>query len=125
MQPAPPASLQEFTEAISGQLPEAELVTPLRRRRQPARISNQPPRRSIRLAKKSKNRTLALAAAQNVLMRKLGLTTEGPPENEDFCKYIQVFREGLTEQQVQLIQELFYAYVPTAEYQAGEDGQDS
>jgi hypothetical protein len=49
----------------------------------------------------------AVAAAQNVLMRKLGLVTGEHVESEDFDRYLNMFKGGLTEEQVNLIRELF------------------
>jgi hypothetical protein len=48
-----------------------------------------------------------MVAPQNVLMRKLGVTGEGEMQSSDFEKYLQMFREGLTERQIELILELF------------------
>jgi hypothetical protein len=53
------------------------------------------------------HRMPTVAAAQNVLMRKLGVTDDGELQSSDFEKYLQMFREGLTEQQIKLILELF------------------
>jgi hypothetical protein len=51
--------------------------------------------------------TLAVAAAQNVLMKKLGISSEGQLQSSDFERYLQLFKEGLTKRQVRLILELF------------------
>jgi hypothetical protein len=56
------------------------------------------PRRSSRLTKKAMHRTPTVAATQNVLMRKLAVTDDGELQSSDFEKYLQMFREGLTEQ---------------------------
>lgn len=53
-------------------------------------------------------------AAQNVLMRKLNITQDAPPEVDEIEAYINTFRRGLTEEQVRLIDELFVDYVPAA-----------
>jgi hypothetical protein len=44
---------------------------------------------------------------QNVLMKKLGISSRGQLEATDFDKYIQMFKEGMPERQVQMILELF------------------
>jgi hypothetical protein len=54
------------------------------------------PRHSSRLAKKAMHRTPTVVAAQNVLMRKLGISGE-ELEPSDFEKYLQMFREGLSD----------------------------
>jgi hypothetical protein len=46
-------------------------------------------------------------ADQNLLMRKLGLVTDTHVETADFARYIDLFLNGLTEDQVELIRELF------------------
>lgn len=61
-----------------------------------------------------RRRTPALVAAQNILMKKLNITGDGPPEAEDVEACIDTFRRGLTEEQVQFIDELFVDYVPSA-----------
>jgi hypothetical protein len=66
-----------------------------------------PPRRSARVTKKNANRAPAAAAAQNVLMRKLGLATSQHVETEDFASYISLFQDGLLEEQARIIDELF------------------
>jgi hypothetical protein len=64
-------------------------------------------RRKSRLTKKAMQCTPTVVAPQNVLMRKLGVTGEGEMQSSDFEKYLQMFREGLTERQTELILELF------------------
>jgi hypothetical protein len=52
-------------------------------------------------------RSPAVATVQNILMEKLGLA-QGPQfQSADFERYLQLFVEGLSESQVQLIKELF------------------
>jgi hypothetical protein len=48
---------------------------------------------------------------QNVLLRKLGLYNTEHVESSDFGRYMDLFQEGLMEDQVNLIRELF---LPTA-----------
>jgi hypothetical protein len=40
-------------------------------------------------------------------MRKLGLVTGEHVESEDFDRYLKTFKDGMTEEQVNLIRELF------------------
>jgi hypothetical protein len=49
----------------------------------------------------------AVAATQNVLMKKLGLINGPQLETTDFGCYVQLFADGLSEHQVQLIKEMF------------------
>jgi hypothetical protein len=49
----------------------------------------------------------AAAAAQNVLMRKLGLAGSDHVESADFDHYISLFRDGLFEEQAKLIDMIF------------------
>ena len=84
----------------------------------PRRRTTAPPpsseqlRRSVRLAKKARQRTPAVVAAQNVLLKKLGFAAEEPPTADDVDRYVQTFRDGLTEEQVKTIDELFVDHVP-------------
>jgi hypothetical protein len=48
-----------------------------------------------------------VAAAQNLLMRKLGLATNMHVDMADFACYIDLFLNRQTEDQVRLIRELF------------------
>jgi hypothetical protein len=50
-----------------------------------------------------------VAAGQNVLMKKLDISVEGQLEAVDFKKYVNLFKEGLTENDEQLILELIKA----------------
>jgi hypothetical protein len=63
---------------------------------------------SARLAKKAFHHALAVAVAQNVLMKKLDLLREGQLEAVDFEKYANLFNDGLTEGHTQLILELIH-----------------
>jgi hypothetical protein len=62
-----------------------------------------PLRWSVRVAKKVVNRPPAVVVAQNLLMRKLGLTSSSSIETQDFDHYIKVFVDGLTVEQSNLI----------------------
>jgi hypothetical protein len=64
------------------------------------------PHHSIRLARKALSYALAVTMAQNVSMKKLGLSWDGQLQTTDFDNYICLFDEGLSEQQSQLILEL-------------------
>jgi hypothetical protein len=59
------------------------------------------------LAKKTSRRILVVVAAQNALMKKLGLTTGVHMESKDFNRYIELFCYGLSEGQVWMIDDLF------------------
>jgi hypothetical protein len=65
------------------------------------------PLRSSRLTKKAWSRVPVVAAAQNILMHKLGLVTGEHVESEDFYHYLKTFKDGLTEEQVNLIRDMF------------------
>jgi hypothetical protein len=67
------------------------------------------------VAKKIVHRTTALTTAQNVLMRKLGIFGESQLEASNFERYLKLFNEGLTEEQVKLIKELFMDRLLTTE----------
>jgi hypothetical protein len=54
---------------------------------------------------------LAVAAAQNVLMRKLGIAKDQHIESDDFEAYLKLFMDGLSEEHVWMIKELFAAAV--------------
>jgi hypothetical protein len=69
-----------------------------------------PPHHSMRLAKKVVHQTSAVMPTQNLLMCKLGLLPR-EMRTEDFDKYTQLFFDGLTEEQVKIIDELFMDYV--------------
>lgn len=53
-----------------------------------------------------------MTAAQNILLKKLNITKDGPPVATDIEEYINKFRQGLTEEHVQLILELFAPHLP-------------
>jgi hypothetical protein len=53
------------------------------------------PRRSARLAKKACNHVPAVAVAQNVLMRKLGIAKDQHVESDNFEAYLKLFMDGL------------------------------
>jgi hypothetical protein len=78
------------------------------------------PRRSARLAKKACGRTPAVVAAQNILLRKLGIAQEHHLESSHFEAYLSLFKEGLSEEQVHMIKELFQGAVSDAFLDAAE-----
>jgi hypothetical protein len=65
------------------------------------------PHHSSHLAKKLWGRLPAFVVAQNILMRRLGLSTVDHVESSDYGRYLNLFKDGLTEEQVHLIRELF------------------
>jgi hypothetical protein len=74
------------------------------------------PRHSACLAKKATNRTPAVVAAQSLLVCKLGfLQAQNEIQSTNFDRYIQLFAEGLKEEQAQAIMELFMDHVPPPE----------
>jgi hypothetical protein len=91
-----PSSLMSFIQVLSKPVANQVLATTL-----------STPHRSNCLAKKAFHCTLVLATVQNVLMKKLGISSGGQLEATDFDKYIQMFKEGMPERQVQMILELF------------------
>jgi hypothetical protein len=95
-----------FAQRISWLLGDLELASPPRRWR-----TRPPPpelalRRHARLAKKACNRTPAIVATQNVLIRKLGLALGLQMDTMTFENYVKLF------------QELFAARLPPPEGQA-------
>jgi hypothetical protein len=53
-----------------------------------------------------------MAAMQNFLMHKLGLSTSQLLQMVDFDKYLKLFEEGLSTEQFQMIRDLFNDAVP-------------
>jgi hypothetical protein len=78
---------------------------PPRRRARRSCAASVLPHHSTRLAKKAGRRMPAVAAAQNVIMWKLGLASNEHIETEDFSAYINLFRDGLSEDQAHMIEE--------------------
>jgi hypothetical protein len=58
---------------------------------------------------------LAVAFAQNILMRKLGIATREHVESANIEWYLNMFRDWLSDEQVQMIKELFIAHPPVGE----------
>jgi hypothetical protein len=65
------------------------------------------PRWSTRLAKKACGHTSAIAAAQNIIMKKLGISTMQQLDAADFECCIKLFKVGLIEEQTRMIHDLF------------------
>jgi hypothetical protein len=65
-----------------------------------------------RLTKKTCQLTPTLVTTQTVLMKMLGLTSSSKVESGEFAHYLEVFRDGLTEEQVEMIRDLFKAAPP-------------
>jgi hypothetical protein len=55
-----------------------------------------------------------VAATQNLLMKKLGLISRAKVEAADLERYMKLFAEGLLEEQVRMIQDLFMDHVVTS-----------
>jgi hypothetical protein len=104
-----PDSHDAFVQLMSKPIQPSALPSSLVRRRRPHcnYAASTLPLHNSRLTKKARSRVPAVAAAQNVLMRKLGLVTGEHVESEDFDRYLNMFKGGLTEEQVNLIRELF------------------
>jgi hypothetical protein len=90
-----PSSPLPFIHVLSKPVASTGLATPPPRRRRRAPILVTLPRRSSRLAKKAFHCGSAVAATQNVLMKKLGLSRDGQFEAVDFEKYVHMFNEGM------------------------------
>jgi hypothetical protein len=107
-----PCSPTSFRTVVAKVLPvEASAIHPPRRRAVRAATAP-PPHRSVRLAKKTERRIPMIATAQNALMKKLGLITGEHVESDEFNQYIKQFRDGLSEDQEKMIDELFMNKVP-------------
>jgi hypothetical protein len=68
--------------------------------------------RNIRLAKKAMGQPLAVIAAQNLLIRKLGLSFPDVEEVQGFERYMKMFMDVATEEQAHIIDELLMSHVP-------------
>jgi hypothetical protein len=67
------------------------------------------------LARKACRHTPIVAAAQNILMKKLCIIGAQQLATEDFKKYLKIFKEGLSVEQVKMIQDLFGEHEPHVE----------
>lgn len=107
-----PSSPSAFAARVTRPLQNAICSSPVQRRRRASVAPPRTPRRSSRLAKKSLGRTPAVQAAQNVLLKKLGITDGAPPVAQDLEAYVQMFQQGLSEEHTRLIADLFADRVP-------------
>jgi hypothetical protein len=88
-----------FVCVLSKPVATYALATPPPRRQKKASGLTSLPRRSTWLTKKAFHRAPAVVAAQNLLMKKLGLSNEGQLEAIDFERYLSMFNDGLSERQ--------------------------
>jgi hypothetical protein len=110
-----PISPVSFRAKVAKHLPSPVAPSPLSHHCARRTMLTSVPRRSARLARKAMGRTPAVAAAQNILRKKLGLA-EGPQlQYTDFERYLKLFVEGLSDAQVELIKELFANVTPGSE----------
>jgi hypothetical protein len=91
-----PSSPDEFACAIIYPVWPTTVVSQLHHRRS---LTTAAPRRSARLAKKSLRCTPTVVAAQNVLLKKLGLLVNQEITSDNLDHYIQMFEDGLSEEQ--------------------------
>jgi hypothetical protein len=66
---------------------------------------------------------LVVVAAQNLPMRKLGLSSPDMEEVLDFERYVNMFVYDLTKEQAHIIAELFMSHVPLSESVGDDDVQ--
>jgi hypothetical protein len=105
-----------FIQMMSKPIMRMELATPpTRRRARNKGVVSMTPRRSIRLDKKVAHRMPTVITTQNLLMRKLGLISSSELKPDYLEHYAKIFAEGLTEEKVRMIDELFMDYVPATE----------
>jgi predicted metal-dependent TIM-barrel fold hydrolase len=78
------------------------------------------PHHSAHLAKKVVHMTPAVAAAQNLLRKKLGMAREPQLSSEDFDRYLEQFEDGLTVKQVKAIGDLVMDFL-TPEGAVGDE----
>jgi hypothetical protein len=95
-----PVCPMAFAKLVTSYLPVAALQsTPIGHRTRRV-VTPTVPRQSAHLVKKVVNRTPVVAAAKNLLMRKLGLLqARNEIDLVEFDLYIKLFAEGLSESQ--------------------------
>jgi hypothetical protein len=95
-----PVCPMAFAKLVTSYLPVAALQsTPIGHRTRRV-VTPTVPRQSAHLVKKVVNRTPVIAAAKNLLMRKLGLLqARNEIDLVEFDLYIKLFAEGLSESQ--------------------------
>jgi hypothetical protein len=99
------SSLSSFLAKAKKPVTKAALSShPLKRRTKAAPLV---PRHSSHLARKACQRMSAVATAQNVLVKKLGIVGAQQLEAAEFKQYLKTFKEGLFVEQVKMIQDLF------------------
>jgi hypothetical protein len=103
-----PGNLAPFMQKVSTPIPTIALLSapPYRCHRRnlvPASV----PHRSSCLANKAHNRLSVDVVVQNILMRKVGLVTQTHVEMTDFDQYLNLLKEGLSEEHEKMIYELF------------------
>jgi hypothetical protein len=114
-----PSSPRAFTARMAKPLSPTVLPTPPVHHcpRHQAQQVVTTPCQSMCLAKKASKRPPVVADTQNLLMWNLGLTHGSEVESEDYDRYIKLVCDGLLEQQVKWIGELFMQSVPDQEEQ--------
>lgn len=88
-----------FAHSVCRDAPSTVLMNPPRRQaHRPPPGDSPAPRRSERLAQKSRAKlSKPELQAQNVLMKRLGIsTTEGPPDAAAYSRYVEIFTGHLT-----------------------------
>jgi hypothetical protein len=109
-----------FAQLVVLPLGKAELVFTLRHRRTKPSPSSAS-RCKVRMTKKACNHTPTIVAAQNVLICKLGLASRPRMDTTVFEKYISLFQECLSEEQVKMVAELIASRLPEPEVQVLEE----
>jgi hypothetical protein len=89
-----------FERAMTRPIPSSAVATPLPKHRQRTPALPSIPRHSSQLAKKAMHRTPVAMVAQNVPMKKLSISSKGQLQSSGFERYMQMFKEGLSERQV-------------------------
>ncbi|CAL4898611.1 unnamed protein product [Urochloa decumbens] len=110
-----PLSALEFADLCSRPLPEPIIIiSPPRRKPRKSFQESLLPRRSPRIAMKTRGRVSnPVVAAQNVLMRKLGIITEnGEPDADAVQIYSDLCATGLSNDNAEAIDELFPDHIP-------------
>ncbi|CAL4891874.1 unnamed protein product [Urochloa decumbens] len=110
-----PLSAAEFADLCTTPLPEPVMLLPPQQRKARQRSEQTLlPRRSTRIAKNSRGRVSnPLVAAQNVLMRKLGIIKEeAEPDADAVQQYSELCCKGLSVSDAEAIDELFPEHIP-------------
>jgi hypothetical protein len=105
------ASPSVFLEQLAKTVDTLAIVsTPSHRRARRLQAPGTVPPRSSRLAKIARGRAPAVVAAENVLMRKLGIATSVHVETADYDRYQELFNNDFSEEQARHIGDLFSAF---------------